>query len=179
MPEKGDDTVTTLDGIDEVPDEVPGLTGAEVHVTIKSAVHDRERDLDDIGRLLFATVIGPEWVAHPVPEPGAVGIAEGRVIREPSLAEVLPGFRYPEPEEVVSVASDLTVEDFFQPILFFLQFLYVPIGLVPAMEADLPSPVGDHADLRGEVFDFVGVVLIAVFEGEEEEGGGGVVLLLK
>lgn len=179
MPEEGDDAVAALNIIDEVSDEVPGLPGAEAHVGVQGAVHDRERDLNDPDLLLFIWVIGPERIAHPIPEPGAVGIPEGGVIREPCFAEVFPGLRHPEPEEVVPVTGDRLVGGLLKPSLFFLQFLCVGIGPVPTVEADLPPPISDHTDLGGEIFHVVGVVLVVILKGEEEEGGGGAVLLLK
>ena len=108
--------MAALDCINETAGDLPGLPGVEPHVAVERAVHDRKRDLQDIDLAAGLEVIGLEGVAHPVPEPGAVGIPEGGIVPEPGAAEVLPGLRDPEPEEVVPVADDRPAEDLFQPL---------------------------------------------------------------
>ncbi len=165
--------------VDEPASDLPGLPGVKPHVLVECAVHDREGDLQDIDLAAGSEVIRLEGVAHPVPEPDTVGISEGGVVPEPGAAEVLPGLRDPEPEEVVPVADDRSAEDRFQPLLLGRKGLRVTVGPVAPVEPDLPPGVDDHSDLSLEVTDVVGVVLVPGGEGEEVETRPGAILLLE
>ena len=179
MPEDGDDPVAALGRVDEPAGDLPSLPGVEPHVAVERAIHDRERDLQDIDLAAGLEVVGLEGVAHPVPEPGAVGIPEGGIVPEPGAAEMPPGLRDPEPEKVVPVADDRPAEDLFQPLFLGREGLWVAVGPVAAVEPDLPPGVGDRPDLSLQIPHVVGVVLIPRGEGEEVETRAGAVLLLE
>lgn len=64
--------------------------GVQPHSLFKRAVHDRQGDLENIYLTIAPEVEGRERIAHPISEPGAVGISEGSVVLESGLTEVLP-----------------------------------------------------------------------------------------
>ncbi len=146
---------------------------------VERAVHDNKRDLQDIDRAISLEIIGPEGMAHPVPEAGAVGIPEGGVVAKAGAAQVLPGLRDAEPEVVVPVADDRPAEDRLQPLLLGRERPGVTVGPVAPVEPDLPAGIGDHTDLALKIPDVVGVVLVAGGEGEEVEARPGTILLLE
>ncbi len=169
MPEEGKHPAAALGCVDEPAGDLPGLHGVKPHVGIERAVHDREGDLQDIDLAAGPEVIGSEGMTHPVPEPDTVSVAEGGVVAETGAAEVLPGLRDAEPEEVVPVAGDRPAEDGLQPLLLDREGFRVTVGPVTPVEPDLPASVGYHADLLLKVPDVIGVVLVAGGEGEEVE----------
>jgi hypothetical protein len=179
VPEDRDDPVAAFGCIDEPAGDLPGPTGVKAHVAVERAVHDRERDLQDIYSAARLEIERPEGMAHTVPEPGAVGIPEGGVVSEPRAAQVLPGLRDPEPEEVVPVADDRPAEDCLQPLLLGREGRRVAVGPVTTVKTDLPASVGDRPDLPLEIPHVVGVVLVPGSEGEEVETRPSTVLLFK
>ena len=179
MPEDGDDPVAALGRVDEPAGDLPGLPGVEPHVAIERAIHDRERDLQDVDLATGPAVIGLEGMAHPVPEPGAVSVSKGGVVAEPGAAEVLPGLRNPESEVVVPVADDRPAKDRFQSLLLGREGFRVAVSPVAPVEPDLPPGVGDPPYLALELPDIVGIVLIPRGEGKEVETRPGAVLLFE